>query len=248
MEGTGNSHLLLFHGFGLTKEIFKPWTQHLGEKYRMICIDLFYHGESEKALGYLEKQEWKEILGGLLDHLSVRNFSVVGFSLGGRFAITSALEFTSRCEGLFLVGPDAVYKTPYFIIATSRGFRPLFKFLMFNPKTMDRFINMVVSLRIANKYLADFVRKELGVPENRRRVYIAWNHFKPLGYPQKELQKRLSEQDFLKVLIVGTRDIVIQPKKIVPILKDCGFTVLELDKKHHQLVKEETASELVKAI
>lgn len=248
LSGEGEQFLLLFHGFGLTKEIFDPWTSHLHAKYCLIKIDLFYHGESEKALGYLQKTDWKAIVQGLLNHLNIDRFSVLGFSLGGRFAICTALELSNRCDELILIGPDAVYKTPYFRLATSPVFRPIFKFLMFNPRLLDSLISAVVFLRIAGSYLADFVRKELGEPANRRRVYISWNHFKPLGYTPAQLNEQLKKLDAKKVLIVGTRDIVIKPHRIIPILQPLGFEAVEMDKKHHQLVKEDTAEALMRIL
>lgn len=241
IAGTGSRPLILFHGFGLTKESFRSWDSKLGHSYKLISIDLFYHGESQKPLGPLDKEAWIEIMQGLLKHLKIDRFSVGGFSLGGRFAIPIAIEMSFRCDNLFLVGPDAIYKTPWFIAATHPLLRWIFKYCMKNPKALDRLIRRAVKLRLISKYLADFVGKELGHYENRTRVYNSWNHFKPLGYTKSILRQKFSSSPYSKHLILGSKDIVIHPTKILPIIDGCGFQVSILKKKHHQLMTEETA-------
>lgn len=239
--GTGPDALVLFHGFGLSKEIFLPWIAHLGQRYTVYSFDLFYHGESQKSLNHLHKKHWKSIFQAFLNAEGLERFSVLGFSLGARFAICSAIELASRCDRLVLVAPDAVYKTPWFKLATSPGLKWLFKYFMFHPQQMDRLIRLSVKAGIVSQYLADFVERELGKPENRKRVYISWNHFKPLGYTQRQLRKAFTNAPYRRDLILGKKDIVIPPKKILPLLDGCGFQVQILDKKHHQMVKEEVA-------
>ncbi len=244
--GHGGEQLILFHGFGLTREVFKSWVPILEGKYTLHLVDLFYHGESEKELGNLQKSEWTEIFSAFLRHLAIDRFSVFGFSLGARFAICSAIELASQCDHLILSAPDAIYKTPWFKAATSPGLKWVFKYFMLNPKAMHRLVKMCVKLRLVSVYMGDFVEKELGKPENRRRVYISWNHFKPLGYSHRKLQKHFTNSTFAKTILLGKKDIVIAPNKILPILKGCGFDVIELDRKHHQMVREEVAQEMLK--
>lgn len=238
--------LFLFHGFGLTKESFRPWIPILVKEYRIITIDLFYHGASLKPFKTLHKKEWIDIFRGLLDHLAIDAFSVGGFSLGGRFAIPIALELPGKCKELILIGPDAIYKTPWFLAATHPAFRWLFKYFMDHDVALHQLISKAVKLRIISRYMADFVEKELHDKENRKRVYYSWNHFKPLGYSKRTLIANLKKSTLKKYLILGSKDIIIHPSKIMPIVEDCGFKVSILDKKHHQLMNEETARVIAK--
>ena len=238
-NGSGSRILILFHGFGLTKAIFRPWLSHLGNQFTVYSIDLFYHGDSMRPHGRLRKKAWKEMFIQFLDEQNIDRFSVLGFSLGGRFAICSAIELSQRCDHLILVAPDAIYKTPWFKAATSFGLRWIFKYFMFHPKQMDWFIRNSVKTRIVSKYMADFVEKELGKAENRKRVYISWNHFKPLGYTRQKLRKAFSDASYKRTIILGSKDIVIPPKKVLPILSNCGFNEIIIDKKHHQMIQED---------
>jgi pimeloyl-ACP methyl ester carboxylesterase len=240
-NGRGDQILFLFHGFGLTKEVFRPWIDHLSNRFTIYSVDLFYHGDSIRPHGRLHKKNWKLMFEQFLAHEKIERFSVLGFSLGARFAICSAIELSNRCDHLYLVAPDAIYKTPWFKAATSFGLRWVFKYFMFHPNQMDAFIRLAVRLRIVSKYMADFVERELGKPENRKRVYISWNHFKPLGYNKRALRKAFTDASYDRTILVGTKDIVIPPNKVLPILNGCGFKVVSLDKKHHQMITAEVA-------
>jgi pimeloyl-ACP methyl ester carboxylesterase len=240
--------LILFHGFGLNKKAFEPWVEILRGDYTLYALDLFYHGDSEKPLGVLTKKDWTLMFTAFLAHEGIERFEVLGFSLGARFAICSAIEIPEKCDHLFLVAPDAVYLTPWFRLATSPVIKQLFKYFMLHPRQMDAFLAFCVKWKWVNPYVSDFVSRELGKPENRKRVYISWNHFKPLGYRARRLQKAFKKASYEKTLILGTRDIVIPPQKILPILKDCGFEWLQLPLKHHQLIKEEVARYIKKYI
>jgi pimeloyl-ACP methyl ester carboxylesterase len=243
--GSGPKILFLFHGFGQDKKIFAPWAETLGEAYTLYAVDLFYHGESQREERPLNKAEWTAIFGDFLTTHGIDRFSVAGFSLGGRFAIATAIAFPDRIDSLTLIAPDAVYKTPWFRMATSWELRWLFKYYMTRPGRLERLIRNARSIRVISKYMADFVQKELGTQANRRRVYISWNHFKPLGYTGRQLCRQFASAPFTRHIILGTKDIVIPPSKILPILRGSGFRVTLLDLKHHQLVKGEVAEKLL---
>lgn len=244
-HGTQKEVLCLFHGFGQNRNIFNSWLPELTKKYTVYAFDLYYHGESTRDYGNLTKKEWKANFSEFLTYNQIESFSVFGFSLGGRFAIATVLAFPDRVDHLYLSAPDGIYLTPWFHAATFPGLKLIFKFYMLRPARLDRLIQRSLKVGLISKYLADFVQRELGMPENRKRVYISWNHFKPLGYSHRQLREQFKDASFEKTLILGEKDIVIPPKKIMPILKNCDFEVILLDKKHHQLVKFDVVEHVV---
>jgi pimeloyl-ACP methyl ester carboxylesterase len=244
-NGAGNQTLILFHGFGLTKKVFRPWITHLSERYTIYSIDLFYHGDSTRPHGRLHKKTWKHMFERFLEHVQCSRFSVLGFSLGARFAICSAIELSTRCDHLILVAPDAIYKTPWFRAATSFGLKYVAKYFLFHPKQMSILIQFAVKIGLVSSYIADFVDRELGNPDNRKRVYISWNHFKPLGYSKNALKNAFVNAPYKRTIVLGTKDIVIPIDMILPILDGCGFEIIELNKKHHQMITEEVALHLL---
>lgn len=240
--GSGKETLLAYHGFGQDKGIFMEWANILGDKYRIIAFDLFYHGSSSRENEKLSKRDWQEWLALVLDKEAVSEFSILGYSLGGRFALATALGFPHLTIELTLIAPDGVFLTPWFKLATTPGVKLAFKYFMMHPDKLEKLLALNERSRILNRYVVDFVRKELGDEENRRRVYASWNDFKTLGYSRRDLIRLFNKYTFKRHLIIGNKDHIIHPKNILPIINQMGsFKVDILPMKHHQLAKPEVA-------
>lgn len=244
--GAGNKILLAFHGFGQDNKIFDSWVQIIGDAYTIFAFDLFYHGNSIRDHSKLSKHEWASYLNTFLEQEQIDQFSIVGFSLGGRFAISSALSFPNRTDELILIAPDGIFLTIWFKLATNPSIRWLFKYLMLNPEKLDKLIRLNDRYKLVSPYLGDFVRKEMGDAANRKRVYISWNYFKSLGYSKKRLIRLFSDASFKRRVILGDMDHVIKPNKILPLIQQMGnFQIDILPMKHHQLIKPEVAQLIV---
>ncbi|MEQ9467246.1 MAG: alpha/beta hydrolase [Ekhidna sp.] len=238
----GDKILIAFHGFGQDKKIFQDWASKLTDEYTIYAFDIFYHGDSDRAYGKLSKLEWKEYLEAFLNQEKIEKFSLLGYSLGGRFAIASSLLLPENTNQLILIAPDGIFLTIWFKLATHPAIRWLFKYFMLRPDRLDTLLAFNDKYKITSPYLGDFVRKELGEEHNRKRVYISWNHFKSLGYTQKELIAAFKKHDFKKRIILGSNDHIIKPAKILPIIDKVGdFKIDILPLKHHQLIKPEVA-------
>ncbi len=244
--GTGSEKLLAFHGFGQDGDIFKDWSAKL-ENYTIYAFDLFYHGKSKRENRRLYKSEWFEWVAEFLKKEGIERFSVLGFSLGGRFAISTALKFHSKIDEVILIAPDGIFLSPYYKLATTPGLRLLLKYLLYNPNKLERLIKINERSKIVNSYVADFVRKEMGNEENRKLIYKSWNYFKYLGYTKNQLIEGFNNASFKKRIILGNKDYVIHPKSILPLINKMGsFKVDVLPSKHHQLIKPEVADYLKK--
>lgn len=245
--GSGPETLLAFHGFGQDRNIFREWAKKLDSKYTFYAFDLFYHGESHRPFRKLSKGEWKEWIEAFLRQEKIEKFSILGYSLGGRFAISSAIICEEYVNELILVAPDGIFLTPWFKLATTPIIKLFFKHIMTHPDRLEKLITFNERAKIVNKYVADFARKEMGDLENRKRVYRSWNFFKPLGYSEDYLINHFKNVKHSSKLVVGDKDHIIKPQGILPIIERMEiFEVHHLPMKHHQLAKPEVAELLLK--
>ena len=245
--GSGSKILLAFHGLGQNRKFFEEWSEILGDIFTIYAFDLFYHGESVREPGKLSKEELADYLNEFLQKEKIDTFSCLGYSLGGRFAISTALSFPKRIQKLILIAPDGIFLTIWFKLATTPIIRYLFKLIMVHPELLERLVRWNDRVKVINKYMADFIRKEMGNAENRKRVYVSWNHFKTLGYKRKVLIRDFNKHTFKRKIVLGSKDYVIKPKGIIPILnKMTGFDISIIEKKHHQLLDVEVA-QLIKS-
>ena len=119
-SGHGNKALLLFHGFGQHHQAFAALSDKLAPYFTLYAFDLFFHGNSQWNEGEqpLEKVMWKDILTKFLDEHNIGKFSVLGFSLGGKFALVSLELFPAQVEQIILLAPDGVKTSFWYSLAT----------------------------------------------------------------------------------------------------------------------------------
>ena len=124
-ESAGSGPAVLFiHGNSACKEVFDLQLDGpSGNRYRMIAFDLPGHGESSDAPDPEHSYHiaaYADVAVMLLEHLDVRRFAIVGWSLGGHIG----LELLTRdlgVAGLLITGTPPVGRDPADMAA---GFLP----------------------------------------------------------------------------------------------------------------------------
>ncbi|MBA2175794.1 2-succinyl-6-hydroxy-2,4-cyclohexadiene-1-carboxylate synthase [Halobacillus locisalis] len=102
VEDLGNgAPLLLLHGFTGTTHTFNGMIDELTEEYRLIKIDLPGHGQTG-PIGVVTMEEFCGDLSALLEELGLPEVSILGYSLGGRTALSFANLFPEKVTRLFL--------------------------------------------------------------------------------------------------------------------------------------------------
>jgi 2-succinyl-6-hydroxy-2,4-cyclohexadiene-1-carboxylate synthase len=91
--------VVLLHGFTHTGASWDPVVAALGERYRALAPDIRGHGASSA----LEPVTLAAVLRDLTG-LAPPQFTLVGYSMGGRIALHAALAFGARIERLVLLG------------------------------------------------------------------------------------------------------------------------------------------------
>lgn len=99
--GTGQSAVILIHGFTLDTRMWDDQFLPLAQHFRVIRYDLRGFGKS--ALPAREPYSHVEDLKALLDYLGVSEVCLVGLSKGGAVAVDFALTYPGRVSTLVLI-------------------------------------------------------------------------------------------------------------------------------------------------
>lgn len=111
LAGRGPS-LMLLHGLGLDRSIWKKMAEDHLRGYRVILPDVSGHGESP-ALGEVARIDgMAEDMLRLLDYLEIERAVVGGHSMGGYVALAMACQHGDRLAGLGLITSRAAADTP----------------------------------------------------------------------------------------------------------------------------------------
>ena len=231
---TGNRPLLMFHGYGQDASVFNGIEGY--------SIDLFFHGKSvwNKDETPIEKSEWKEIIGKFLDDHRIDQFSVLGFSMGGKFAIATLEAFPDRVKEIILLAPDGIKTSFWYSLATYPfAFRNLFKSTISNHKRFLRIATSAKKLGLIDKGVLRFVETQMDSEEKRKRVYYSWVVFRHLKFDIDKIAKIINDRDIKLTLLVGRYDKIITAKNMKGLTSRIGNLKFEiLDAGHTSLINK----------
>lgn len=240
--------LFAFHGFGEDGSSFVPLNSSLGKKYKIIAIDLPLHGKTEwdrKEIFY--KNDLAEIIKQFLQKENANEFSLLGYSLGGKMCLSMVEFFPEQIRKIILLAPDGLKENVWYNVAVyPKWGRDLFKYFIKNPKWFFGFANLLKSINLLPSSLHRFVFQQMETEEKRQLVFDVWTNIADFKVNKKTVKKLLNENNIELLLFFGKYDKVILSKfgeHFKKNLKNCEMTVLE---KGHRLIDEDLNSILEK--
>ncbi|WP_435413378.1 alpha/beta fold hydrolase [Psychroserpens mesophilus] len=106
-EGQGDAVVLL-HGFLENSSMWKSVIPHLIPTHRIVSIDLLGHGQTG-CIGYIHTMEdMAEAVKAVTDKLHLKNFMLIGHSMGGYVALAFAENYNVDLKGLCLMNSTAL--------------------------------------------------------------------------------------------------------------------------------------------
>jgi pimeloyl-ACP methyl ester carboxylesterase len=216
--GNGNEVFLCFPGFGRPADDFQFLQSLLKPSHRLICIDLFAHGEStfpESRIidSPLEKQEWKEFLEAFLSNLGIEKFGLIGYSMGGRVVLVTIELMYQRIRSVLLIAPDGLKVNPFYKFASGTKLgRRMYQSIIDNPTSIFKFAKWLNKFGLLSDKLHRFVHVHLDTREKRLLVRDAWMIYRKI-FPNKNEVVSIYKTEKIKFhMIFGEYDSVIVPR------------------------------------
>ena len=238
--GTGAKALLLFHGFGQDGSVFRDLAEKYNQEYTIYSFDLFFHGKSTWGYGEqpLEKEFWISCIASFLSDHYIDRFTVVGFSLGARFALTLAEGFTTQIDHLYLLAPDGIRTSLWYRLATYPILiRKFFKSMIIHPNRFFSIAKTMEKLKLMDKGIIRFAESQMNTEEKRSRVYYSWVVFRHLPVSFPSLMRKLNNHDLPVTLILGEYDKVITTNNLTRFLKNSkNLNIVTLKTGHNGLI------------
>ncbi|WHX99698.1 2-succinyl-6-hydroxy-2,4-cyclohexadiene-1-carboxylate synthase [Neobacillus sp. DY30] len=96
--------LLILHGFTGDSTTWTPFVPIWGKHSKLIIPDIIGHGQTESPndLNRYEIESAAKDLIMILDHLEIDQIDLLGYSMGGRLALTLAIVYPDRVRKLIL--------------------------------------------------------------------------------------------------------------------------------------------------
>lgn len=103
--------LVLIHGFGGNKDNWSRMVEALDDKYHVIVPDLPGNGESVSTLGLGYTTTQAQRFGTFIKAKKIKNFHIVGHSMGGAIALRYVNENRENVTSLTLIDAMGMHKT-----------------------------------------------------------------------------------------------------------------------------------------
>ena len=245
--GNGEHALLIFHGYGQDHRVFESLIATLKETYSIYVFDLYFHGSSVWAHDEspLSKKEWKETINLFLDENNIKDFSVAGFSLGGKFALATMEAYADRTKEIFLIAPDGIKTSFWYSLATYPiAFRRFFKSMILHHNRFLTIANQLNKYNLVDRGLIRFAEFQMNTEEKRRRVYYSWVVFRHLQFNQRVLASTIMKYNIGFTIVTGKYDKVITSgnmKRFLSRLNNYRFEIIEAGHSgllHHNRIAE----------
>lgn len=245
--GTGEKIYFAFHGFGQTGLSYQPIAKALGEDITMYSFDLPFHGKTywESGEEPLEKAFWRALLIKFSEENKISKFSIIGFSLGGKFALITLELFPEKIQEVILIAPDGIKTNIWYALATYPFFlRRYFKSLILKPSSFFRIVNTMHKLKLMDKGVLRFASSQMDTIEKRRKVYYSWMVLRKLHFDNNTITKISNANKIPFTIYLGTFDKIITVRKINSFFKDLNHGEMKLLKTGHNALLTEVAKDL----
>lgn len=214
--GTGQTVIVALHGYGESGESFCFLHPHLSLSYRVIAIDLPFHGATQWKEATFTCRDIICIIDEILNNsnLSGFDFILIGYSMGGRVALSITENLPLRVIRLILLAPDGMTVNFWYRLATqtNQG-RRLFRFTMNHPKWFFTLLRVADKGNLINKSIFKFVFHHVHDEQVRTDLYHRWTCMSNISPDLKKIRAVIREKKLPVQLLYGKHDRMILPEK-----------------------------------
>lgn len=251
--GKGPQPVICFHGYGELARSYLFLEKYAGDDFTFYSIDLPFHGRTN----WKENKDFTyEILLDIIKELlstqqqGNEKLILLGYSLGGRIAISLYQNCPEKTKGLFLLAPDGLKVNVWYWLATQTfpGNR-FFAFTMKHPKWFFMILKVLNRLGTVNTSIFKFVNYYIGDNQMRYLLYTRWTVLRKFKPDLKKSKKLIEKYKTPVHLIYGKHDRIILPvrgeKFRKGIEQSCKITILDTG---HQVLQEKYVDLIVKTL
>jgi len=211
-SGNGEDILLTFHGFGQNNQAFNPIKENLETQYTIYSFDLFYHGKSHWKSNnkLLTKKHWRDLLSRFLEINDIKKYSILCFSMGGKFALASIETMPQRINSVFFIAPDGIKTSTWYSLATYPvAFQKYFRSMIVKPSRFYSLLELFKRFKMVDKGISKFAYNQMNSVKKRRRVYYSWVVFKNLHFDLDQIASLINKHDVNTYMFIGRYDKII---------------------------------------
>jgi pimeloyl-ACP methyl ester carboxylesterase len=253
----GNKILFCFHGYSEEGSSFSFLEKNICKGFSFFAIDLPFHGKTDWKDGLIfTKTDLQNIIEEILTVHTLKQqaadlkLTLIGYSLGGRIALSLYQAMPDQIEKLVLIAPDGLKVNFWYWLATQTyAGNNFFRFVLKYPGWFLWFLKRVNKLGLVNTSIYKFVHHYIGDKEVRRLLYVRWTTLRKHKPNLKLIRSLVVKNNTPVRLLYGKYDRIILSstgeKFKRGMEEQCTLTVIQSG---HQLLQEKYATEVIQAL
>jgi pimeloyl-ACP methyl ester carboxylesterase len=176
--GTGRKLGVCFHGFMEDSAGFRALAEYLTD-YTLVAFDLPFHGRTIWQEGlHLGIREWTNIIASCPE-VGDRDYGIIGYSMGGKMALSVYESRPERVPFLWLIAPDGLKPDPWHHFATHTKIgHAIMRRTLKKPQGFFLLLDFLERTRLLNGSISKFVRYYMQDEAMREKVYQTWMTFR----------------------------------------------------------------------
>jgi len=248
--GGGPKQILCIHGYGEDATTFGFLDSYAGNEATFYAFDLPFHGKTIWKEGLVVYQKELLEITNLLLPQQTNNFTLLGYSLGARIALSIYEKIPNRVEKMVILAPDGLKVNFWYWLATQTWCgNKLFKLTMYHPQWFFGFLKLLHKLKWVNTSIFKFVSHYIKNPEIRKSLYKRWTALRKISPQPTQIKTEIAKRETSVRLVYGNHDRIILSstgaKFMQGIEANCTLTVITSG---HQVLAEQHAAALVKSL
>lgn len=236
--------MIAFHGYDQDSSVFGVWEKGLKNRYTVWSIDLPFQGETKWNEPPLNTESMKELLTDFIQNQRIKTpLSLMGYSLGGNYAMGFATLFPELVSEIWLIAADGLIVRPWFNFLT----RTRIGNFIFNRFVVSAFwivplIRIAERIGILPEHVSHFYIKSINTSEKRSLLKKRWLSASRIFQSRSATIKSLNRLNIRVILIFGKKDHVIPIRGARFFKRKIPSAILKELNQGHQLINPKNNS------
>lgn len=242
--GQGPQLLLALHGFGEDGYAFANWAEALDEKWTVLAPDLPWHGQTCWNHAIWKRSDVLYWIQEMITRHGYSSFHCVGYSMGGRLALSLTPFLSEKLTGITLFAPDGLATRDMWIASRIPAWFRRCLILVAEPggSWALRIAEKAYVLGIMTGFGLKYLRYQWSNKTRRLRMMRTWSAmaYFPVRVPQ--IKMTLQKRKIPFRLVLGENDNMIKREEALLFtegLEQAECIVFSAD---HRLIGPETAA------
>ena len=252
--GNGLQPVICFHGYGENGSHFSFLENQSDHRFSFIAIDLPFHGKTEWNEGLNFKWvDLQDIIEIILVEVNDKPKTIydklilLGFSLGGRIALSLYKAIPDKIERVVLLAPDGLKINFWYWLSTQTWLgNKIFHFTMKNPGWFFGFLKTLNGLGLVNASVFKFVKYYIDNKTLRHELYTRWTGLRRLRPNLSKIKSLIVENKTSYRLVYGKHDRIILSGVGEKFRKGIeGYCIISVIESGHQVLHEKHVKDIV---